>query len=175
MLTRFTLSVRSVAVALGLTIASLGPIALTGHAASSGSHSLATTSLYLHIVGATVWVGGLAALGWVAMQGSKRLEAAVVRYSAVALWAFVIVAVSGVVNAMTRLQSFDDVFGSSYGQLVIGKVVALVALGALGYLQRRRIIAAGGGIPAPGCQRACSSWPLLSAWLSPLAHADAGR
>lgn len=143
---RLSVTVRSVAALVGLGVATLGPIALTGHAASSGSHSLATTSLYLHLVGATIWVGGLAALGWIAMRGSKRLEPAMARYSSLALWAFVIVAVSGVITAATRLQSFSDVFGTSYGWLAVGKVVALVVLGGFGVQQRRRIQAAGGGL-----------------------------
>lgn len=142
---RWTLSVRGLAWILGLSLATLGPIALTGHAASSGSHSLATTSLFLHIVGATIWVGGLAALGWVAMHGSKRLDAAVTRYSTLALWSFIIVAASGVVNAMVRLRSVDDVFDNSYGLLVVGKIIALAILGVFGYRHRRRIIATGAG------------------------------
>jgi cytochrome c oxidase assembly factor CtaG len=141
--TRFTLGVRAVAGTLGVALATLGPIALTGHAASSGSHDLATTSLYLHVLGATLWVGGLAALGWVAIRGSKRLEPAVARYSTLALWSFVIVAVSGLVNAAVRLRSIGDVFGTTYGLLVLGKVVALVALGVFGVAQRRRIVSAG--------------------------------
>ncbi|MCL3819166.1 cytochrome c oxidase assembly protein [Aeromicrobium wangtongii] len=143
--TRLALGVRSLAALLGVALATMAPIALTGHSASSGSHDLATTSLFLHIVGATIWVGGLAVLGWVAIRGSKRLEAATARYSTVALWAFVVVAASGAVNALVRLRNLSDVFGTSYGLLVIGKVVALLALGVLGYQQRRRIIAAGGG------------------------------
>lgn len=143
--TRFTLTTRSVAVTLGLSLATLGPIALTGHSASSGSHDLATTSLYLHILGVSLWVGGLAALGWVALRGSKRLGPAIERYSTLALWGFVVVAVSGGVNAAVRLRSLTDVFGTAYGLLVVGKVVALVALGVFGVAQRRRIVAAGGG------------------------------
>jgi len=142
--TRLALGVRSLAAILGIALATLGPIALTGHSASSGSHDLATTSLFLHIVGATVWVGGLAALGWVGIRGSKRLEPALARYSSLALWAFVVVAASGVVNASVRLRSFADLFGSAYGLLVVAKVVAIVVLGVFGYRQRRRIIIAGG-------------------------------
>lgn len=142
--TRLTLSVRSVAAVLGLSLATLGPIALTGHSAGAGSHDLATTSLLLHLIGVTLWVGGLAALGWVAMRRSKRLDAAIARYSTLALWAFVIVGVSGAVNAAVRLRSLADLFGSAYGLLVVGKVVALVVLGVLGYRQRQRIIATGG-------------------------------
>ncbi len=73
--TRWTLGTKALAGALGLALATLGPITLTGHAASSGSHDLATTSLLLHVIGVTLWVGGLVALGWVALRGSKRLDA----------------------------------------------------------------------------------------------------
>jgi len=142
--TRLALGTRSLAAILGVAVASLGPIALTGHSASSGSHDLATTSLFLHIVGATIWVGGLAALGWVGIRGSKRLEPAIARYSVLALWTFVVVAASGVVNASVRLRSFADVFGNSYGLLVVAKVVALLLLGVFGYRQRQRIVATGG-------------------------------
>ncbi|MEV7396443.1 cytochrome c oxidase assembly protein [Aeromicrobium sp. NPDC092404] len=143
--TRWTLSTRALGGLLGLALAGMAPIALTGHAASSGSHDLATTSLLLHLLGATLWVGGLAALGWVASHGSKRLEPAIARFSTLALWSFVIIGASGVVNASVRLESLGDVFGSSYGRLVLLKVAALVALGWLGWRQRRRIISQGGG------------------------------
>ncbi|MCW2750375.1 MAG: copper resistance protein CopD, partial [Aeromicrobium sp.] len=142
---RWTLGVRPLTGILGLSLAAMAPIALTGHAASSGSHDLATTSLVLHLVGVTLWVGGLTSLGWVAIRGSKRLEAAVSRFSTLAVWAFVIVGVSGIVNAAVRLGSFGEVFGSSYGRLVLAKVAALAILGTLGYFQRRRIVAAGSG------------------------------
>lgn len=143
--TRLALGVRSIAALLGLSLATLGPIALTGHSASSGSHDLATTSLYLHVVGATLWVGGLAALAWVAIRGSKRLPAAVARYSSLALWSFVVVGVSGAVNAAVRFESWSDVLGTAYGLLVLAKVAALVVLGAFGVQQRRRVVAAGTG------------------------------
>lgn len=142
---RWTLSTRPLAAILGLALAAMAPIALTGHTASSGSHDLATTSLLLHLVGVTLWVGGLAALGWVAVRGSKRLEAAIARFSSLALWAFVIIGVSGAINASVRLGSFGELFGSAYGRLVVLKVAALVVLGALGVWQRRRIVEQGSG------------------------------
>lgn len=142
---RWTLGTKPLAAILGLSLAALAPIALTGHTASSGSHDLATISLLLHLVGVTLWVGGLAALGWVAVRGSKRLEAAIARFSALALWAFVIIGVSGTINAAVRLGSFGEVFGSAYGKLALVKVAALVVLGGLGAWQRRRIVVQGAG------------------------------
>lgn len=140
-----TVSVRALGLVLGLALATTAPITLTGHAAGAGSHTLATTSLMLHVVGVTLWVGGLAALAWIAIRGSKRLPAAVERFSPLAAWAFVLVGVSGVVNASVRIERLGDLFGSSYGLLIMAKTAALVALGVFGWRQRRRIVAAGSG------------------------------
>ena len=142
---RWTIGVRPLAVWLGVALATLLPVSLTGHTTSAGSHDLATTSLFLHVVGVSVWVGGLVALGWVALRGSKRLPDAIARYSVLALWAIAVVAVSGVANASVRLVGWGDVFGSSYGRLVVAKVVALGLLAVLGWRQRRRIVAQGRG------------------------------
>jgi putative copper resistance protein D len=142
---RWTIGVRQLAAWLGVACAMLLPVSLTGHATASGSHDLATTSLFLHVVGVCLWVGGLVALGWVALRGSKRLPDATARYSTLALWAFAIVAVSGLANASIRMVGWNDVFGSPYGRLVVAKVVALVSLGWLGWWQRRRVIAQGRG------------------------------
>jgi putative copper resistance protein D len=142
---RWTIGVRPLAVWLGVALAALLPVSLTGHASSTGSHDLATTSLFLHVVGVSIWVGGLVALGWVALRGSKRLPDAIARYSTLALWAIAIVAVSGIANASVRLVGWDDVLGSSYGRLVVAKAVAIALLGVLGWRQRRRIAARGRG------------------------------
>ena len=45
-----------------LGIASLVPIAQTGHAAGTAGHAMAVNSIGLHIVAVSIWVGGLAAL-----------------------------------------------------------------------------------------------------------------
>ncbi|MGJ9412249.1 cytochrome c oxidase assembly protein [Aeromicrobium sp. CF4.19] len=136
---RWTLSLRAIAAVLGLVLASFVPIAFTGHSAQSGSHDLAALSLFLHLVGVTTWVGGLAALGWVAWRGSKRLGPAISRFSTLALWSFVVVGISGAVNAGVRLGEPSALLDTGYGHLVIAKVVALVVLGAFGVVQRRRL------------------------------------
>jgi putative copper resistance protein D len=46
-------------------------------------------------------------------------------------------AVSGVLNALVRLP-LGDLFTTDYGLLVVGKTVALLVLGVIGYLQRNR-------------------------------------
>jgi cytochrome c oxidase assembly factor CtaG len=49
--------------------------------------------------------------------------------------------VSGVVNALVRIR-VTDLFGSAYGWLVVGKIVALCLLGFCGWRQRRAVLPA---------------------------------
>ncbi|WP_235866276.1 cytochrome c oxidase assembly protein [Serinibacter arcticus] len=122
-----------------VALAALAPVAQTGHAAGAANHTLAVGSLWLHLAGVTVWIGGLAVLAVVAGRLGKDLVPSAERYSAIAIWAYALVAVSGVVNASIRLGSLENL-GTPYGVLLILKVVAVVALGAAGYLHRRRTI-----------------------------------
>ncbi|MBN4928127.1 bifunctional copper resistance protein CopD/cytochrome c oxidase assembly protein [Hoyosella rhizosphaerae] len=124
-----------------LSILSLMPIVLTGHSASGGSHDIATNSFFWHIVGASIWAGGLFAVLVHAWCGGTHLNVAVRRYSSIAGVAFAVVGISGVINAMVRIQ-LDDLLSSTYGLLIVAKVAALVALGAFGVAQRRRVVAA---------------------------------
>ncbi|HEY0816085.1 MAG TPA: cytochrome c oxidase assembly protein [Pseudonocardia sp.] len=116
------------------------PVALTGHSSAGGSHDLATDSLIMHVLAASLWVGGLAAvLGLAVARGSDRasaLSAAVPRFSSLALVCWLVLAVTGVVNALVRIP-LSLLFGTTYGALVLGKVVALLILGGLGALHRR--------------------------------------
>ncbi|MBA4609038.1 bifunctional copper resistance protein CopD/cytochrome c oxidase assembly protein [Aeromicrobium sp. Marseille-Q0843] len=142
--TSWTFSVRQLAICVGVALLGISAVGLTGHSASSGSHMLATATLVLHLVGVVLWVGGLIALGWVALRRSRRLEDAVARYSTLAAWCFVVVAVSGVVSASVNLGSLGGL-DSTYGVLVILKAVALIGLGAIGVAQRRRLRSRGAG------------------------------
>jgi putative copper resistance protein D len=140
LLVRWTWRTRASLWTLLLALVTLSPPLLTGHAASAGAHDAAIASLLVHVVAATVWVGGLVGLVWVAARGSRRLAAAVARYSMTAAWALATVGVSGVANAALRV-GWGDVLTTSYGGIVVLKVVALAALGALGLQHRRRTVA----------------------------------
>ena len=122
-------------------ILGLMPLALTGHSSSGGSHDMATNSLILHLVAASLWAGGLFALLAHARRRGAYTDVAARRFSAVATVCFVVMAVSGVVNALVRVQ-IGDLVDTTYGRLVVAKIVALVILGAFGWAQRRRALPA---------------------------------
>jgi putative copper resistance protein D len=129
-----------------LVVAGLGllPVASTGHSAAGGSHDMATDSLMLHVVAASLWIGGL--VGLLGLAGShetdrSHLAVAVPRFSRLALLCWLVMAASGILNALVRIP-LGLVFSSGYGTLLLAKTAALLSLGVLGYLQRRRAVPA---------------------------------
>ena len=126
---------------LVFALGTLMPIAVTGHSSSGGSHDVATNSLILHLVGATLWAGGLFAVLAHARRKGAHTDVATRRFSAIATVCFVVMAASGVINALVRV-SISDLFDTLYGRLILGKIFALVVLGIFGWVQRRRSLPA---------------------------------
>src|ERR1700736_7067263 len=118
------------------SLVTLIPLGLTGHSSAGGSHDLATNSLLIHLVAASLWAGGLLALLAHALRGGEHTALAARRFSAIALWCWVAMALSGVVNALVRVP-LSDLLSTGYGRLVTAKFLALCVLGVLGWRQRR--------------------------------------
>ena len=137
--TRFVLGWGAAVVGLGVALAGLLPLALTGHSAGGSDHDVATNSLLLHVLAAAVWVGGLAAVVTHLVAGGRHPALAARRFSAVALVCWVVLALSGVLNVLVRI-SPADLLTSTYGVLVLVKALALVALGAFGAWHRRHAL-----------------------------------
>ncbi|GAA4875906.1 cytochrome c oxidase assembly protein [Saccharopolyspora cebuensis] len=135
--------------AFGLSLAGMLPVVATGHSASGGAHDIATNSLLFHLFGAVLWVGGLIALLAHAARGGAHVGLVARRFSRIALVCWLAMAVSGVVNSLVRVP-LDQLLTTSYGLLVVVKVVCLVVLGVVGYYQRsasvRRIENGTGGL-----------------------------
>ncbi|RXZ49627.1 copper transporter [Agromyces fucosus] len=123
-----------------LAVASLVPLAQQGHAAGAAGHAAAVTGLGLHLVFASVWLGGLLTIVLLKGElGEKRLPVVLARYSTVALISFIVVALSGYASAALRIGDWDQLL-TPYGMLVVVKVVAFIVLGLFGAAQRRFLI-----------------------------------
>ena len=127
---------------VGLAAAgTLVPMALQGHSAGVAGHAMAITSLGLHIVFVSAWLGGLLVL--VLLKRSiepTRLATVISRYSTIALVSFIVVVVSGVANAVVRLGTWEALYSTPYGILVLAKVALLLLLGVFGLWQRGFLI-----------------------------------
>jgi putative copper resistance protein D len=147
-----------------LPLAALAVQSTTGHAAGAANHTLAVGAMFLHLAGAALWVGGLAALAVVVTSrarpddGAGVAADAVARFSPVAGWCFAAVAVSGVVNAWIRMEDPDDLT-TRYGTLVLVKALLLAVLGALGWAHRAWIV---GRLEAGAGRVTALFWQLLA-------------
>ncbi len=127
---------------LALALIAVLAQANTGHSTQSGDHDVAVDTMVFHLIGITVWIGGLVALVGLTRQKVPHLTVIAQRYSTIALWAFVAVAVSGFGNAWIRITYLPDLWRTDYGRLVLLKAALLIALGVAGYLHRRRTLPA---------------------------------
>ena len=121
-------------------VAALLPLALTGHAAGGSNHALAVDAQAGHLIGVSVWAGGLGALLLLGRHLTQAgLSAVAGRFSTVAGWAYALTVTSGVAAAVARLDTWSALL-STYGTLLGVKVVLLTVLGIAGYVHRRRLL-----------------------------------
>lgn len=133
---------RTVSMGLLTVVALIGlwPMALTGHAAGTLEHDNAVNLQAMHVLGVSIWTGGLIALLVTRHGLGDSLVSTVRRYSTMAGFSLVLVAVSGVLGALLRVPELSDL-RSSYGALLALKGFAFAVLCGLGWWQRRRLIA----------------------------------
>ena len=113
---------------------------LAGHSSALGDHELATTAGVTHMVSAVLWVGGLLALTMHALRRDVSLKRPLQRFSAIALTAIILLAVSGLANAYTRVDGIEQLLNTGYGQVTLMKVGLIIALAVIGFLLRQRVI-----------------------------------
>ncbi|MDO3411766.1 copper resistance protein CopC [Saccharibacillus sp. CPCC 101409] len=116
--------------------------AVTGHAAGSEHVFLQVMADTLHLLGASVWVGGLLmlllALPAAAGGGPPFWKTAFRRFAPWALASVAALIVSGVIMSAAHVPSWADLFTSRYGLLIVAKAALLLVMGALGAVHFRR-------------------------------------
>lgn len=122
----------ALAVALALTWAA------AEHASAGIQVPLAMTSSVLHLVATGVWLGGLVALLLTLRRASvDALTEVVPRFSRIAFASVTVLVVTGLYQSWRGLGSLGALTGTSYGRLLLAKLVAVTALLlAAGYSRR---------------------------------------
>ena len=155
-------------------------LAAAGHAAALRPALPAIAVDAIHLISAGLWAGGILALamtrpprGWLGPDGRALLH----RFSGVAVIAFTVTALTGVIQATEELSKPTDLLNSSYGNVLGAKVLAIGAMLLLSFLAWRRIRAwprleAAGAILVIGASALLASFPLPPARL---AEANAQR
>jgi copper transport protein len=154
---------RLVALALALTGGVLAATAaVAGHSWSSDPQALLVGADVVHVLSMGAWVGGLVML-LVALRVVRRallapdstvlLAEVVGRFSRLAVGVVTLLALTGAIQAIALVGSFEALVESAHGRLVFAKICLLgllVTLGAVNQrraLPRLRTLAAGGEEP----------------------------
>ncbi len=96
-----------------------------GHGATGRWHYLGVMLTILHVSAMAAWLGGLAML--VLSFGDAQRDG-VERFSAIALLAVVTVVFTGTLQGFRQVGSWDGLTSTSYGQLLIWKLIAVAAV-----------------------------------------------
>ena len=115
-------------------------VAYGGHGAVGRVHWLGLIATVVHVVAASVWVGGLVGLArrWSIGPADSRWVVAA-RFSTVAMAASVVVVVSGTVQSVRQLDTWSEATGTDFGKTLIVKIALVVALLAMAVTSRRSV------------------------------------
>ncbi len=144
------------AIAIGAAYLAIVP-ALGGHASIQSPTAIFFPADVLHVLAASIWVGGIACLLLALPIATRELDrpersrlllATLTRFSPLALAAVIAVAATGVVQAYIDVRSLDGLLHTTYGILILAKTALLLALIGLGWVNRERVLPAFRGIVA---------------------------
>ena len=117
-------------------LAGLGGIALVaigGHAAAYAAPA-PTVAIIIHVAAAGIWVAGVGSLAWLAIVGApdeRPIEVLVPRFSALALVAVGLIALSGIYSDWIQTRELVS-WSTPYGGTLVVKMVLALAAFALG-------------------------------------------
>jgi putative copper export protein len=137
----FVFCVRGIAFVAPAAALAAALLPLAGHAAAVQPPAGAEFADALHVLSAGLWAGGILALstlrpagGWRGAEARMLLD----RFAGVALIAFAITALTGVLRATEQLHGLSDLWQTPYGVVLALKAVGVAIMLALSSLAWRR-------------------------------------
>jgi putative copper resistance protein D len=136
-------ALRIVALLLGGVL--LVTLAFVGHAAAAGHdaiHVVHAAADMLHLTGAAAWIGALPALAFCLAQPVvpvADLARLTLRFSTLGVVCVVVLAASGVVNALFLVGSFPALAGTPYGRVLLVKLGLFALMLGLAAFNKRSL------------------------------------
>ncbi len=111
---------------------------LTGHAAAADLVLVAVVTGAAHLAAACAWLGGLVVLVAVALRSRPAgpLVTAMPRWSSVASWSVAVLVTTGLLESWWEVGEVGALASTTYGRVLVAKLVAVAALLGLGALGR---------------------------------------
>ena len=93
-----------------------------------------------HLLGASLWLGGLLWLVWLSRCDETACRAEARRVSSMALIMVIVIFLTGSLETVLFLSSPSDLVDSAYGRLVLAKVIGLAILVGFGAYNKFRLL-----------------------------------
>ena len=130
-----------------LSAAALFTFAASSHAAAASGSGWAVAADFAHLVAAAVWAGGLIFLALLLLQLHRRrtlpdsvsMVRLLTRYSLSAQIAVFILAVTGLFGSFVQLPDAPSLFTTTYGRVLLIKLMIVAAILALAYFNNRAV------------------------------------
>jgi putative copper resistance protein D len=136
-------------VVLFLSLGLLASLGWVGHAAmDDGSARIAhELNQTVHLLGAGLWLGGLAPLAWVLRQARRQpgdIAISVARdalrnFSRMGYAAVALLALTGAINTLFLVGSLNAMFDTPYGRLLAFKILLFLAMVVVALINRFRL------------------------------------
>jgi copper transport protein len=132
----------------GPAVVALAAVAAGGHSSSARVSGVAFTADLVHLIAASVWLGGIAviAIAWLprlrklGAAGRRQIvEVVLPRFGAIALPAFFTLVVAGALNAVTELGSPRALWSTGYGRVLLVKTALVGVVALLSYRHALRL------------------------------------
>ena len=109
--------------ALALALLLVSGLSLSGHQATEPNATpLAELADWLHLVAASIWVGGVASLAFLVWPLAPSLRrAAFLRFARLAIVLVAVMVLAGAYLAVVRLPAFSDLWTTEYGRFLLLK------------------------------------------------------
>jgi copper transport protein len=140
---RYVVAVVAAVLALVLT----APLA--GHSGGYDPEALLIGTDVVHVLSMSTWLGGLvmlllvlpaAARALSEVERTPLLSAATSRFSRMAMTAVSLLLLSGIIQSVVLIGSWEAVYDTAYGRLVLAKVALFLCLIGLGAYNQRRLL-----------------------------------
>ncbi len=147
---------RALAVMALVAIAALALLAGQGHASQAPLAPLSIAADTGHLAAAAIWIGGLPCLIAVLLTAPRALpdhgralaSATLGRFSRVAFWSVVVIAITGAVRMAGEISAPDQLWSTGYGRDLAVKIALLVPILMLAARSRRLVaVLADGATP----------------------------
>jgi copper transport protein len=127
-----------------VALLALAGFSIEGHTRATNRRLAMVISDVVHLVAGAVWLGGVVGLVLAFRAGTdtRSLARIVRRFSASALVAVAVVAITGVLMAWIILPTAGELTGTGYGWALIVKVSLVVVVVAIGAFNRYRLVPA---------------------------------